>query len=90
MKKLDVICLTPKNHLILILCCWLLKKTLVITTNLTNPESAPDIANLLFERKMHCSNTHTVPRIEATDTGARMFQYKILNILYQNKLLLKF
>ena len=30
------------NRLILILCCWLLKKTLVITTNLTNPESAPD------------------------------------------------
>ena len=28
------------NRLILILCCWLLKKALVITTNLTNPESA--------------------------------------------------
>ena len=28
------------NRLVLISCCWLLKKTLVITTNLTNPESA--------------------------------------------------
>ena len=28
--------------LVLISCCWLLKKTLVITTNLTNPESASD------------------------------------------------
>ena len=37
-----VISLTHKNRLILILCFWLLKKTLVITTNLTNPESAPD------------------------------------------------
>ena len=27
------------NHLVLISCCWLLKKTLVITTNLTNSES---------------------------------------------------
>ena len=27
------------NRLISISCCWLLKKTLVITTNLTNPES---------------------------------------------------
>ena len=26
--------------LVLISCCWLLKKTFVITTNLTNPESA--------------------------------------------------
>ena len=43
-KKLDVICLTPKNRLILILCCWLLKKTWVIATNLTNSESAPDLA----------------------------------------------
>ena len=30
------------NRLILILCCCLLEKTLVITTNLTNPESAPE------------------------------------------------
>ena len=28
------------NRRVLISCCWLLKKTLVITTNLTNPESA--------------------------------------------------
>ena len=32
----------PKNRLTLILCCWLLKKTLVIATNLTSPESAPE------------------------------------------------
>ena len=30
------------NCLVLISCCWLLKKSLVITTNLTNPESASD------------------------------------------------
>ena len=42
MKKLDVICLMPKNRLILILCCWLFKRTLVITTNLTSPESTPE------------------------------------------------
>ena len=28
--------------LVLISCCWLLKKTFVITTNLTNPESASE------------------------------------------------
>ena len=28
------------NCLVVISCCWLLKKTLVIATNLTNPESA--------------------------------------------------
>ena len=41
LKKLDVIYLTHKNRLIWILYCWLLKKTLVMTTSLTNPESAP-------------------------------------------------
>ena len=48
MKKLDVICLTHMNRLILILCCWLLKKTLVITTSLTNPECAPEFFSLTF------------------------------------------
>ena len=46
-EETNVYCLTPKNCLILILCCWLLKKTLVIMTNLTNPESVP------------ASNTHS-------------------------------
>ena len=39
LKKLDFICLTHMNRLVLIFRCWLLKKTLVITTNLNNPES---------------------------------------------------
>ena len=43
LKKVDFICLTPMNPLVLISYCWLLKKTLVITTNLTNPESASNI-----------------------------------------------
>ena len=30
------------NCLVLISCCWLLKKTLIIPTNLTNPESASE------------------------------------------------
>ena len=38
--KLGFVFLTYMNRLVLISCCWLLKKTLVITTNLTNPESA--------------------------------------------------
>ena len=33
------------ERLILILCCWLLEKTLVITTDLTKPESAPEKSN---------------------------------------------
>ena len=41
-KKLAIIPLTHKNRLTLILCYLLLKKTLVITTNLTNPKSPPD------------------------------------------------
>ena len=31
------------NRLILILCCWLLKKTLATTTNLNKPESVHDV-----------------------------------------------
>ena len=42
-KDLDLIYLTNMNRLISILCCCLLKKTLVITTNLTNPESVSGI-----------------------------------------------
>ena len=34
------------NCLVWISCCWLLKRTLVITTNLTNPESASGMTNL--------------------------------------------
>ena len=37
------------NCLVLILCCWLLKKTLVIPSNLANPESAPEyLQNQLY------------------------------------------
>ena len=36
------------NRLVLILCSWLLNKTLVITTNLTNPESASEYINSRF------------------------------------------
>ena len=38
------------NRLVLISCCWLLKKTLVITTNLTNPEPASGFKKIYF----HC------------------------------------
>ena len=37
-----MICLVHMNRINLISCYWLLKKTLVITTNLNNPESASD------------------------------------------------
>ena len=50
-KNLDFIYLTNINLLILISCFCLLKKTLVITTNLTNPESAsvfPEKLNLTY------------------------------------------
>ena len=40
MKKLGFICLLHMNRLTLISWFWLFKKTLVTTTNLTNPESA--------------------------------------------------
>ena len=42
LKTLDFICLTHMKHSVLISCGWLLKKILLITTNLTNPESAFD------------------------------------------------
>ena len=42
LKKLGFFCFMDMHCLVLISCCWLLKKTLVITTNLTNPESASD------------------------------------------------
>ena len=41
LRKLVFVCLTHINRLILISCCWLLKKTLVITTTLINRESGP-------------------------------------------------
>ena len=34
------------NFLVLISCSWLLKKTLVMTTNLTNPKSVSDLSVL--------------------------------------------
>ena len=37
------------NRVILILCCWLLKKMLIITTNLTNPESIHDKLKQLYD-----------------------------------------
>ena len=43
LKKPDFIYLTQVSRLILISCCWLLKKTLVITANLINLESAPAV-----------------------------------------------
>ena len=40
------------NCLVLISCCWLLKKTLVIPTNLTIPESASNISDSFVDKKL--------------------------------------
>ena len=86
-KKLDIICLTPNNRLILILCCWLLKKTLVIRTNLTNPESAPDGYSIPSPENNTCSAMRT---LEITEDNANetLFKKQLPDVFYKKTALI--
>ena len=62
------------NRLILILCCWLLKKALVIATSLNNPEFAPgDDIELLPKRyrytSLYIKRSNILLQIGSNETG---------------------
>ena len=57
------------NRLILISSCWLLRKTLVMTTNLTNPESASDNWFTWTEEKASFMLLHKFKHVELTSSS---------------------